>query len=138
MLALLSVALLLAVAVPLASIKSVRASQQAVRDGNLSVALERANDAADLLPALASPHLQQALVLEQGGDLNGAAAAAQEAVARDRNDWRNWLILARIKAEQGQTGPALAAYRHAKAENPRSPLFTTTSTTAPDGSSANE
>ena len=118
-----AIVMLAAVAVPLAALKSIRASQAAAAAGDDVKALTNAADAERLLPSLATPHLQQALILESAGELDLAAAAAGEAVAREQTNWRTWLTLARVEARRGKTAAALRAFRRARELNPRSALF---------------
>jgi cytochrome c-type biogenesis protein CcmH/NrfG len=48
-----------------------------------------------------------------------AVAAAREATARGSTDWRPWVVLSRLEAENGNPGAAVAAYRHAYSLFPR-------------------
>jgi cytochrome c-type biogenesis protein CcmH/NrfG len=50
-------------------------------------------------------------------------AAARRATADAPTDWQTWLILSRLEVETGHPGLAVRAYRRARADNPRSPLF---------------
>ena len=118
-----ALAAIAAIAVPLASTSQIRQSQADFRAGRLPDALATARSAANVEPDFAGPHLQQALVLEAEGDLTGAASAARSAADRERTNWRNWLVLARIEAERGRAGAAVRAYRRARSLNPRSPIF---------------
>ena len=74
-------------------------------------------------PYAATPHLQRALVLEQAGDLAGAASAARASTRAEPTNWRTWFVLARVDARRGQTAAALRELRTARALNPRSPLL---------------
>jgi hypothetical protein len=103
--------------------KALRESQAEAAAGRLDAALARAERAEDLQPYAASPILQQALVLELGGDLSGAARAAREATTKEPTNWRTWLVRARIDAIRGRVPQATRAYRQARSLNPRSPLF---------------
>jgi hypothetical protein len=106
-----------------ASASSVRASQLDAQRGKLDAGLESAQRAADFQPSAASPRLQQALVMELQRNFAAAAVSAEAATKRDPSDWRNWLVLARIRGENGDAAGAVAAYRRARALNPRSPIF---------------
>jgi hypothetical protein len=114
---------IVAIAIPLASLSLTRQSQAAVRDGDLTAALEDAKDAQNVEPAAAAPRLQQALVLELLGDLPAAEAAARAAVERESTNWRLWLVLSRIAAERGHTGASIDAFKEARALNPRGEIF---------------
>jgi hypothetical protein len=114
-----------AILVPLASAVSVRSSQAQAQEGRLAGALTSAHTAADWQPYAAEPALQQALVLEQGGNFGAAAAQARRATGAARTDWQAWLVRARIEAERGEDRAALAAWQTAKSLDPRDPLFAT-------------
>jgi hypothetical protein len=118
-----ALAAIAAIAIPLASTDLLRRSQADARAGDLRGALEAARGAQNAQPGAAGPRLQQALVLEEAGDLPAAAAAARAATAREETNWRNWLVLARIEAERGRAAAAVGAYRRARSLNPRLSLF---------------
>jgi len=119
----LAVAGLIAVAIPYAGLNSVDESQAAVRSSALEKALADARTASDVQPYAASPYLQQALVLELGGDYDAAAQAATRATEEESTNWRNWFVLARIETERGDPQAAVAAFRKAQELNPKSLLF---------------
>lgn len=112
-----------AVLVPLAGGLAVRASQSAVANRDLSAALKDSLDAQRVQPYASSAHLQEALVLEDAGDLGRAAAAARAATADSPTDWTTWLTLSRIDARRGATGAALLELRRVRELNPRFSLF---------------
>ena len=114
-----AVAALAAIWFPLQGAGDLRQSRLAAGRGELAAALGDAEDAAGAQPYAASPRLQEALLLERMGRLAPAAAAAEAATDREAEDWRNWLILARIEAERGRTAAALRAFRRAHSLNPR-------------------
>jgi O-antigen ligase len=119
-LALLSVAGLCAVVVPMTAALATNASRDAAAQGRLAAALEDATTAERLQPYAATPRLQQALVLEASGEFGAAATAARKATADEPTNWRPWLILARIDARLGRTTSALSALREVKRLNPHS------------------
>jgi O-antigen ligase len=119
----LALAALAAVLVPLASTLATRGSQDAAAQGRLDVALADSRTAERLQPYGATPHLQQALVLEQAGLLDPAAQAARAATREEPTNWRTWLVLARLDARRGAVAPALEELRTAQRLNPRSSLF---------------
>ena len=121
--AVVSLLAIIAIAIPLASTSRVRQSQTAVRGGDYAAALEDARSAQNVEPAAATPRLQQALVLELMGDFAAAEAAAREAVDRESTNWRLWLVLSRIAAENGNAGGSVAAYREARNLNPLGEIF---------------
>jgi O-Antigen ligase len=118
-----SVAAMVGIAIPLAAAASLQESQAAVRSGDLTGALSKAEDATHVEPFVAATHLQKALVLEEQQQLSHAEAAAREAVRAEPQEWRAWVVLSRIQAKLGKVHPAIVSYRRAKQLNPRSPLF---------------
>jgi hypothetical protein len=121
--AVLSIACVVAIASPMAGAMFVRASQQQVDAGELGSALESARDAHRYEPFAARPLLQEALVLELGGHLDGAADAARRATAKEPVNWRNWIVLARIEARRRDHVAAEHAYEEAYSSNPRSDVL---------------
>ena len=116
----------LAVQLPvLAAAVQVRTSQRAVRAGDFDEAVSAATTAVEVAPWAASGYSQRALVLEQLGFGARAAADGRRATGREPTNWKHWLVLARIEAERGRLGPALADARRAAALNRRAPLFAT-------------
>jgi len=114
---------ILAIAVPLASTDLLRASADEAQAGDLQAAFDLARSAQNVQPDAASPRLQQALVLEAGGELSPASEAARAATEKESTNWRNWLVLFRIEAELGHSDAALRFYRRARFLNPHSELF---------------
>ena len=112
-----------AIAIPLASLSLIRQSQAAVRGADYPAALEDAKSAQNVEPAAASPRLQQAQVLELMRDFGTAEAAARTAVDRESTNWRTWLVLSRIAAENGRPNTSVAAYEEARRLNPRGQVF---------------
>ena len=122
-LAALALAGIVVVAIPMASADAVRDSQASVRAQDLSGALGNARSAEEIQPYAATPDLQQALVLELRGDLDGAAEAARAATEAEPTNWRTWVVLSGIEARLGNTEAAVDAYREARSLNPRSVFF---------------
>ena len=118
-----AIASLVAIAVPLATVNTVRASQAAVLSGDTARALADARAAVRVEPGAASPRIQLALVLELEGDVPGALAAAQAAAANEPDNWSTWLIVSRLEAEAGHPDASVAAYLRSRSLNPQSPLF---------------
>jgi tetratricopeptide (TPR) repeat protein len=103
--------------------RTLQASQAATANNDLGRAFDDALDARDLQPWAASPYLQLALVAEERGQLRTAAAAITSAVDRAPDDWRLWLVRARIETKRGNVRSGLQALQQARLLNPRSPLF---------------
>lgn len=118
-----ALAAIVATAIPLASTALVRQSEADARAGDLAGALEAAKSAQNVQPGAATPRLQQALVLEEQGNLAAAGEAARVATERESTNWRTWLVLSRVEAERGRAVDAVHAYREARLLNPRSELF---------------
>lgn len=118
-----AVAALCAVGIPMAAALAMRNSDRALADGRLAAALENARVAQRIQPYAATPRLQQALALEQAGDLRRAAAAARAATAREPTNWRTWFVLARIQAQGGDADVAVQTLRRARQLNPRAKLL---------------
>jgi O-Antigen ligase len=118
-----ALAAIAAIAIPLAATDLLRESEADAREGDLSGALDAARSAESVQPGSAAPRLQQALLLEQLGELDLASEAARAATTREETSWRNWLVLSRIEAQRGRAEAAVQDYRRARSLNPRSPLF---------------
>jgi len=88
-----------------------------------AAALRDAADAQRAQPYAASPRLQRALLLEQGGSLAGALDAARQATSDEPTNWRTWFVRARIEGELGNATAAVAHLREARRLNPHSNLF---------------
>jgi tetratricopeptide (TPR) repeat protein len=119
----LSIAAMVAIAMPLSATASIQDSQRQAKSADLTAALTSARDARRVEPFAAEPRIQEALVLEAQGQLDEAAAAIVEANRQEPDEWRAWLVRSRLEAERGQATAAVAAYRRARSLNPRSRLF---------------
>jgi hypothetical protein len=115
--------LICAQAIPVLANREVARSQAAVRRSELTSALKHANAARDIQPWAASPYVQLALVNEEAGALVRAREWINEAIDRDRLNWRLWLVLARVETKLGYPRTAADSLRRAVELNPRSPLF---------------
>jgi O-antigen ligase len=123
--ALAALAVVVVVALPMAASAAVRDSQALAGQGKLAPALTQALRAVRLEPYAASPRLQEALVLEQAGDLRAALGAARQAIARETTNWQNWFIASRLEARTGHFRTAIADYVKARSLDPHAPLFDT-------------
>jgi hypothetical protein len=95
----------------------------AVGKGRTRDALQGALAARSLEPWASSPYLQIALIEEQTGRLAAADVWARKAIARNRDDWRPWLVAARVETKLARVGEARRSLRQAETLNPLSPLF---------------
>ena len=109
--------------IPLLAALTIRDSQAAVAHGNGAEALSDALAARRLQSWAASTHLQLALVQETLGNLPAAESSIRTATARDPQDWRLWLVRARIETKLGRVAEARTSLHRAVELNPRSPLF---------------
>jgi len=116
--------LVVAEAIPLLATMEVRRSQEAVDNGNLVEALDRAESARSIQPWAASPYLQLALVEELGGRIEEARGSIENAIGHDEDDWRLWLVAARIQTKAGAIAEARESLARARELNPKSQLFT--------------
>jgi tetratricopeptide (TPR) repeat protein len=107
----------------LATASDVRRSQNAVDAGNMSAALANAQSAARIEPVAASPHLQQALVLELQHRYSPALSQARQATGDEPQNWSTWLVLSRLEAETGHPTASVSAFERARSLNPESSLF---------------
>jgi hypothetical protein len=110
-------------AIPLLAQVKLNDSQEAVARGDGEDAVSDALAARALQPWGASPYLQLALVHEEMGELPSARDWIGEAIERDSEDWRLWLVASRIDTKQGDVSGARDKLRRAAELNPRSPLF---------------
>jgi O-antigen ligase len=101
----------------------VSASRAAVRGDDDRAALRHAFDARSLQPWAASPYLQLALVQERLGDIAAARMSIRAALRRSPEDWRLWLVSARLAVEAGAVEAGRRSLERASALSPRSPLF---------------
>jgi O-antigen ligase len=115
--------LICAQAIPLLAQLQIGDSQEAARRGDRAGALGDAFAARNLEPWASSPYLQLALLKEEDAALQAARGWITKAIDRDREDWRLWLVAARIETKQGAIGAARASLAQAARLNPRSPLF---------------
>ena len=122
-LAIVALAAIVAIAIPLSSSTLIRESQSQAQAAELPAALESARSAANVEPDASLPHLQQALILERAGEYDSAILQARAATNHESTNWKNWLILSRVQAEAGKAKPALHSYRKAASLNPNSPIF---------------
>ena len=91
-------------------------SEAAARAGDLAARSTARGAPRTSSRGTATPRLQQALVLEQQGDLPGPGAA-REATERESTNWRTWLVLSRSKPRRPGRRRG-CAYREARRSTP--------------------
>jgi hypothetical protein len=118
-----AVAAIALLAQPLLAQAALEQSRGSARAGDLAEAESRARAARAIQPWASTPFVQLALVQEERGRTAAAARSIRSALARDDEDWRLWLIAARIDAAAGAPASARRSFCRAAELNPRSPLF---------------
>jgi hypothetical protein len=94
-------------------------SRADVASGRLGSARSAALVGTRIVPWAASPYLQLALVDENRGDFAAARRAIGSAVSRSPDDWRLWLVEARIQNGLGDYAGGAASLARARILNPR-------------------
>jgi len=122
-LAVAAAAIIAANALPLVVQTRIGDSREAATRGDTAEALDAAEDARGWQPWAASPYQQIALVHEQVGDTAAARTAIGDAIERDADDWRLWLVAARLEATDGDDERSQASFERALELFPRSTLL---------------
>jgi Flp pilus assembly protein TadD len=107
----------------LVSTQRIRASEDAVRAGDLESARARAQESIDAEPWAASPHAQLALVDQQEGRIGEAEREARAAQSKEPTNWRWPLVLASIEVQSGQPKKARGTFVRGRRLFPLSPLY---------------
>lgn len=118
-----AIVVVVAQAIPYLSQARIRESQSAAAGGDLAGALASARAARNVQPWGPDPWLQLALVHELRGELEPALTAIRRATRENRDDWRLWLVTARLETKLGEIADARKSLERAIQLNPRSPLF---------------
>ena len=95
-----------------------RRSHAAADAGRPDEAIARARDAITFEPWSASPYLQLALLRQGQGDYAEALADIREAQARDVDDWRLFLVEARLLRDYGDAAGGDAAFKRVRITSP--------------------
>lgn len=114
-----------ALAVPLLATVKLTDSQTAAARGQTAQAIRDAGAARAIQPWAASPRVQLALLEERLGHLSEALKFINEAIARNMQDWRVWLIRARLETESDKVDAAVRSLARARSLDPLSPIFNT-------------
>lgn len=88
-----SLAAVAVIAVPMIGKQRIIDSQSLYREGDVSGAISKAEQAHDINPWSAEASMQLALLLRQSGDIAGARKVAQEATEEDPYSWKTWYVL---------------------------------------------
>jgi hypothetical protein len=108
---------------PLLVEREINSSQAAAAEGNLGVAVEKADTARSIEPWAASPRVQLALLAELQGDYATAAERMGEAIDREEDNWLFYYLRGRIEHEGGDTEAAAADLARARQLNPLEPCL---------------
>ena len=85
----------------LVSVERLRASANALRDGDSAEARDLADQAINAESWAAAPYAMRALAYEAAGNLSQARRDIDEAIEREPDNWRHRLLAARIDAATG-------------------------------------
>ena len=66
---------------------------------------------------------RQLALVEESRDLGAALTAVNRAVEDAPDDWRTWVVAARIRTKAGDVRGGASALRRAQRLNPRTPLL---------------
>ena len=107
----------------LVSTERTRASGTALAQGDPARGVQLADDAISAEPWAASPYAQKALALLAEGRLTEARDEINNAIDREKTNWRWLLIRAQIDSRAGNRSAAFIDLAEAKALAPRSPYL---------------
>ena len=107
----------------LVSTERTRASGTALAQGDPALGVQLADDAIRAEPWAASPYAQKALALLAEGRLTEARDEINQAIDREKTNWRWLLIRAQIDSRAGNRSAAFIDLVDAKALAPRSPYL---------------
>jgi hypothetical protein len=103
---------------PLLVERELNSSQAAAAEGNIGVAVEKADTARSIEPWAASPYVQLALLAELQGDYATGAERMTEAIDREEGNWLLYYLRGRIEHRGGDTAAAEADLDRARQLNP--------------------
>jgi O-Antigen ligase len=103
---------------PLLVNRELNQSRAAAAEGNLPVAIDRANTAQTIEPWAASPYIQLGLLAEEQGDYAGGVGRLTQAIEREDRNWLLYYLRARMAQQAGDTAAARADLREALLLNP--------------------
>jgi O-antigen ligase/polysaccharide polymerase Wzy-like membrane protein len=103
---------------PLLVDREIDSSNAAAADGNLAVAVDRAETARSIEPWAATPFVQLGLLAESQEEYGPAAERLSQAIDREDGNWQLYYLRARIEHEGGDDGAAEADLDEARRLNP--------------------
>jgi O-antigen ligase len=103
---------------PLLVERELDSSNAAAADGNLPVAIDRAETARSIEPWAATPYVQLGVLAESQGEYELAAERIGQAIDREEDNWQLYYVQARIEHKAGDGAAAAADLREAKRLNP--------------------
>jgi len=103
---------------PLLVEREIDSSQAAAAEGNLGVAVEKADTARSIEPWAASPYVQLGLLAELQDDYATGAEQMTKAIDREEGNWLLYYLRGRIEHQGGETEAAAADLRQAQQLNP--------------------
>ncbi|HNC14828.1 MAG TPA: O-antigen ligase family protein [Solirubrobacterales bacterium] len=118
-----SAAAMVLIWIPMKSAILIDGSQSAVRNGDLELALDKADKASDFEPWSTTALIQRAQVLRLLGRDEEAIGLAREAADKEPDNWTNWFVLSQLASDLSPQ-QSRAARAKAKSLNPKSPIFT--------------
>ena len=103
---------------PLLVDREIDSSDAAAADGNIAVAVDRADTARSIEPWAATPYVQLGLLAESQGEYGPAAERLGQAIDREEDNWQLYYLRARIEHEAGSEAAARADREEARRLNP--------------------
>jgi hypothetical protein len=93
-------------------------SRDAASANRIGEGIQRARAAKTVVPWSSEPYTQLALLENDRGDLTQSLSYLRQALDRDPEDWRLWLIEASLRRRTGDAAAAQAAYARAQSLSP--------------------
>jgi O-antigen ligase len=106
---------------PLLVAREIDASKDAVGAGDITSAVDHADNARSIEPWAASPYLQLGLIAELRGEYDLAARRLSQAIEREDGNWELYALRSRVEAAAGERAAALADLEKARELNPLAP-----------------
>jgi tetratricopeptide (TPR) repeat protein len=103
---------------PLLVDREIRASNEAVVEGNLAAAVDHAETARSIEPWATSPYRQLGLLAERRGEYAAAIDWLDQAIEREDDSWLLYYMRARVEDQAGETAAAEADFAEALRLNP--------------------